>query len=304
MKTQFNYTYKIACRYANCPDEVEIHYFCDDEPNITPSIMDDLKFLYEDEEKGEVSIEIIDKVNNYFVDRYLSQELIYLLNGSPKFFIVEYCEEYRQYLISKREMLLAYIYYIDFDCREDMEIYARGLVKSIIKNIVCHPYQIDINILNGILFRFFGKGIDREESIKRQLHLLLDENKEKERRYTILCKLTTKENTSTLRAILDKMNKKYHLSYEAIQKKVGAVLLLFAKRYSKFSSTVAGKYSTIAELISEYYEITPPQYRQDVLNKFIDKDWDKYFKNSKTPQKDRTFINRISKVDSSFWNSL
>lgn len=311
MDYQPSNTYIVEYSYPDYHFESEIGVFCDSDPCGTPPSEQTLKAFFDDGEEPDI-IEIIGECGNTFSDtELLSREVIEIINGG-------YSKKLANNLFSinllraetweDKKIFLCYIDYVynklpyEENVRHD---YQQCIIKEIRENIVCYSYQINRKAVEFILGIFGIKITD--ESIPNQLRKLIDEDAERERRFALLCKITTKKNTPTLRHWLDKLNKHYRLTYEDNQRNLACILFKFLETYPYVNPSVKGKLSTGVRLLAEYFGITAPTFRLREIQDYIDEDAFAQVKSNpklKDKAKTYTYLECLPLLNESLWRGI
>lgn len=304
-------TYIVKYSYPDYHFESEIGVFCDNDPCGTPPSDKVLKAFFDDGDEPDI-IEIIGECGNSFTDTsVLSNEVIEIVNnGYYRTFDgkLRCFDLLRSESREEKEVYLSYISFVYNQLPYDRVIlhdYEQRIIKALRDNIECHSYQINREAVEFIL-AIFGIKLS-EESIPNQLRRLLDEEAEKERRYAILCKISTSTNAPTLRHWLDKLNKKYHLTYETNQRKLACILFKFLDAYPHVNPSVRGKLSTGVKLLTDYFGITPPTFRLKEIQDYIDED--AYAMVKSNPKlndrvKSFTYIECLPLLEDAFWRGI
>jgi len=304
-------TYIVKYSYPDYHFESEIGVFCDNDPCGTPPSDKVLKAFFDDGEEPDM-IEIIDTCcNNFSGTSELSDEVIIIINNGYSNAIAHIPPSLGLLMAQSKEEQEVFLLYIAFVYNQlpyDKEVqhdYQQRIIKALKDNIACHSYQINREAVAFIL-RIFGIKLS-EESIPNQLRKLLDEEAEKERKYAILCKIATSANVPTLRHWLDKLNKKYHLTYETNQRKLACILYKYLDTYPHVNPSVKGKLSTGVKLLAEYYGITPPTFRMREIQDYIDEDAFALVKSNpklKDKAKSLTYIECLPLLEEAFWRGI
>lgn len=305
-------TYIVKYSYPDYHFESEVGVFCDYDPNGTPPSEDTLKKFFDDGDEPDI-VDIIGACSNNFDGaNLLSREAIEIINGG-----------YRKKLASRqppsiellcvedwedKKIFLSYIQFVyqqlphDEKTRHD---YQQRIIKAIRESIVCYAYQIDRKAVERIL-EIFGEKLT-DDSIPRQLRKLLDKERERERRYAILCKLALVENVPILRDRLAELNKKYHITYEDNQRKLACIFHKFLETYPHLLPSVQGKLSTGIKLLSDYFGIDAPTFRARDIQNYIDDDAFAIVKANpklKNKTKSLTYVDCLPLIDKTFWEGL
>lgn len=311
MDYQPSNTYIVEYSYPDYHFESEIGVFCDSDPCGTPPSKKTLKAFFDD--GGEPGIvEIIGKCENTFSEtEVLSREAIEIINGgygkklAHNLFSINLLgvEEWEE-----KKVFLLYIDYVYNRLPSDQSIrhnYQQRVIKAIKDCINCYSYQINRAAVEYILGIFSIKLTD--ESIPNQLRKLIDEEAERERKYAILCKITSINNVPTLRHWLDKLNKRYHITYEDNQRKLACLLFKFLDTYPNVNPSVKGKLSTGVKLLAEYFGITAPTFRLKEIQDYIDEDAFTLVKSNpklKDKVKSHTYLECLPLFNESLWRGI
>lgn len=300
-------TYIVKYSYPDYHFESEIGVFCDSAPCGTPPSEQKLKDFFADGDEPDI-VEILVGCSNFFIETsVLSQETIEIINGGyyrigNKLHSLDYWKDYTK---EDKEIYLSYIKFVYEQLPYSDDIrhgYAQRVIQSMKDNIVCHSHQIDRDAVVFIL-RIFGI-ILTDESIPNQLNKLLDKEVERDRRYVILCKITSTDNVPTLRHWLDKLNKEYHISYEDNQRKLSCILFKFLNTYPHINPSIKGKLSTGVKLLADYFGVSAPTFRQKELQDYIDEDAFHLVKSNpmlKSKARSMAYIECLSLLNEALW---
>lgn len=304
-------TYIVEYSYPDYHFESEIGVFCDSDPCGTPPSKKTLKAFFDDGGEPDI-VEIIGTCENTFSEtEVLSREAIEIINGgygkklAHNLFSINLLgvEEWEE-----KKFFLLYIDYVYNRLPSDQAIrhnYQQRVIKAIKDCINCYSYQINRAAVEYILGIFSIKLTD--ESIPNQLRKLIDEEAERERKYAILCKITSVNNVPTLRHWLDKLNKRYHITYEDNQRKLACLLFRFLDTYPNVNPSVKGKLSTGVKLLAEYFGITAPTFRLKEIQDYIDEDSFALVKSNpklKDKVKSYTYLECLPLFNESLWRGI
>ncbi|MBD5353048.1 MAG: hypothetical protein HDR86_09530 [Bacteroides sp.] len=304
-------TYIVKYSYPDYHFESEVGVFCDNDPCGTPPSEKTLKAFFDDGGEPDI-IEIIeDCVNTFSETELLSREAIEIINNG-------YGKKHAHNLFSinllrvekweDKKVFLSYIGYVYNQLPYDKSIrydYQQRIIRAIKDCITCYSYQINREAVEFILDVFSIKLTN--ESIPNQLRKLIDEEAERERRFALLCKITTQKNTPTLRHWLDKLNKHYHFTFEDNQRKLACILFKFLDTYPYVNSSVKGKLSTGVRLLADYFGITAPTFRLREIQDYIDEDAFTNIKSNpklKSRTKSFTYLECLPLLDEALWRGI
>lgn len=311
MDYQPSNTYIVKYSYPDYHFESEIGVFCDSDPCGTPPSEKALKAFFDDGDEPD-TVEIIVECGNTFSEtELLSREVIEIINSGYGKKLAHNTFSINLIGVEKwedKKVFLSYIEYVYNQLPYDESIrhdYQQRIIKALKDCITCYSYQINREAVEFILSIFGIKLTD--ESIPNQLRKLIDEEAERERRFALLCKITTQSNTPTLRHWLDKLNKHYHLTFEDNQRKLACILFKFLETYPHVNPSVRGKLSTGIKLLTEYFGITTPTFRLREIQDYIEEDAFALVKSNpklKSRTKSFTYLECLSLLDEALWRGI
>lgn len=304
-------TYIVKYSYPDYHFESEVGVFCDSDPCGTPPSENTIKAFFNDGDEPDI-IDIIGECGNTFSEtKVLSREAIEIING-------RYAKKLTNNIFSinllgverweDKKIFLSYIQFVYNNLPYNETVrheYQQRIIKEIKDCITCYNYQINREAIEYILGIFGIKLTD--ESIPNQLRKLIDEEAERERRFALLCKITTPKNTSTLRHLLGKLNKHYHLTFEDNQRKLACILFKFLETYPYINPSIKGKLSTGVRLLSDYFGITAPTFRLREIQDYIDEDTFTIVKSNpklKSQTISFTYLECLPLLDEALWRGI
>lgn len=252
---QYGYTYVVKCKYHE-GDEV-FCCFCSDSYSVSLKEIEQ----YLDLEEGDEFEIIYQWSNDFNFNDVLSDKIIYQLKGD--------CtlndKEYTKYSIG-------YISFVYNNCISEKEQYKKDVLSQMLRYIDLRRQNLMTIYVATEILKIFGIEIDERVNLRKQIELNIEPNVNED----ILYQLSKKGYAKIVGHHLDKIGSAYKIYGEKSIYRIG---ILFLRMYeglnergflsSTFNNNGKIKnYTKLMRLMSSYYGISTPTYREAVLRMY------------------------------------
>lgn len=260
---QYRYTYVVRYKYHEDGFETIGYYCSDSDTDLTKEI--EVHFEIEEGDEYEIIYEV---ANDFNLDDYLSDTIVYLLKGDSKVKDNDYAKYH-----------IAYIQYICNNCFFDKDKgseYKKNVLSSVLKNLDLRKRSPMVKYVAYEILKIFNIQKDCNLNVRKQIELILDIQANGD----IIYQLTTPYYIKSVQHHLDRIGNAYKIFEEKSQYRIGVLFLRIHKAFSenrflkpKFVGDKGGirNYTKFVDLLASYYGIDPPTYREKVLRDYIEK---------------------------------